>query len=287
MKLKPKMPTSSRTYARAWAAARVPVAYSRAMKATSDDVILASYPKSGNTWVKFVLAHALTGEPSGFDRAELLVPSFGGLDGAQAILPTGGRLIKSHERPRFFPSRGRRPKVLLLVRDGRDVAVSYYYHWLRTGDIDEGFDAFFDAHLVGAVGPYGSWHHYMRSWLTYARAHPERVCIVRYEDLLVDPVQHLLAASSHLGLGLSERAIRAALAANTPEEMRRMESSSEFMQEDTVNHDISFIRGAGAGTWAATLTASQVARLESVAAPELVQLGYELSHPAATAPAQQ
>lgn len=268
------MPTSSRTYARAWAAARVPVAYSRALRATSDDVVLASYPKSGNTWVKFVLAHALTGEPSGFDRAELLVPSFGGLDGAHAILPTGGRLIKSHERPRFFPSRGRRPKVLLLVRDGRDVAVSYYYHWLRTGDIDEGFDAFFDAHLVGAVGPFGSWHHYMRAWLAYAGTHPEDVCIVRYEDLLTDPVHHFLVAGKHLGLGLTETAVQAALAANTPEAMRQMESSSEFMQEDTANHDISFIRSAAAGTWAETLTASQVARLERVAGDVLAELGY-------------
>lgn len=270
------MPTSSHAYAHAWAAARLPVAYWRASSVTSNDIVLASFPKSGNTWVKFLLAHVLTGAPTNFDKAEAVVPSVGKLDGAHRILPSGGRLIKSHERPRFLPAQSRRPKVLLLVRDGRDVAISYYYHWLRTGDIEEGFDAFFERHLDGQVGPYGSWQAYVRSWLTYSRSHPADVCLLRYEDLLTDPMLHLSRVLETLDLGIPPTAIRAALSANTPEAMRDMEASSEFMKSDSSNSDISFVRSAASGQWSTTLTRSQITAFNAAAGEELAALGYRV-----------
>ena len=38
------------------------------------DVLFASYPKSGSTWLRFILTHALTGEAIDFDLVPSLSP---------------------------------------------------------------------------------------------------------------------------------------------------------------------------------------------------------------------
>jgi hypothetical protein len=58
--------------------------------------MLASYPRSGNTWLRFVLADVLA-ESSSFDNIQGLIPEIGIHGGARSLLPNGGRLIKTHE----------------------------------------------------------------------------------------------------------------------------------------------------------------------------------------------
>src|SRR4051812_6576959 len=61
------------------------------------DVVIASYPKSGNTWLKFLLTDLLLGADANFDLAERAIPLVGARECGAASLPGGGRLWKSHE----------------------------------------------------------------------------------------------------------------------------------------------------------------------------------------------
>src|ERR1017187_7417206 len=85
-----------------------------------DDVFLTSYPRSGNTWTRFLVGNLIYQDLGvSFLNVERLVPDmYKTADWVMRRLPRP-RVLKSHEC--FDP---RYPKVIYIVRDPRDVAVS-------------------------------------------------------------------------------------------------------------------------------------------------------------------
>lgn len=238
------------------------------------DLLLAVYPKSGSTWLSFLIASALTARDVDFDLVRELAPGLGRQRVAPSLLPGGGRLVMSHDRPRSFVP-GERPQVLCLVRDGRDVAVSYFHHLRRRG-IDTGdFSSFVDLFLAGRVSPYGTWHNHVRRWQESAKR-SSTVLILRYEDLLTDPLTSLTEVVKVFDLPVGEDALRAAIEAAAPGAMREKESTSRRISNSTVDKSVSFVRSATAGQWRDSFDAASLARFETVAGRELSELGYEL-----------
>src|SRR5260221_8061143 len=127
------MGISARLVRRSYSAARgnralrTLVTISRHWAVDARDAFIVSYPRSGNTWLKFVLVHLLTGKAADLTDHESIVPYVGSHRKAPHVLPSGGRLLKSHEPyRRDYGSAYQRGAY--IVRDGRDVAVSYYYY---------------------------------------------------------------------------------------------------------------------------------------------------------------
>jgi hypothetical protein len=239
----------------------------------ADDVLVAAYPKSGSTWLRMVLGMALTGQEPDFDSIRRTVPPIGQHRGAAAVVPGGGRLIKTHELPP--PARSRQPRHILLVRDGRDIAVSYYHHYVRRGKFVGTLDEFVPRFISGEGFPFGPWHEHVRSWLHYRRGIDQgRSVLVRYEDLLASPAQVVRQISDTVGLGLIDERIARALAANTPEGMRAKEAESRWVADHTVSGGGSFVRAARAGSWRDELSESAQGAIAAAAGAELRSLGY-------------
>jgi hypothetical protein len=240
----------------------------------SADLVVAAYPKSGSTWLRFALAGALSGREMDFDLVREISPPLGGHRGGPEIVSGGGRLVKSHELPRFVGFRRNRPRVVLLVRDGRDVGLSYFHHLRRRGTAGEDFAAYWDDYVAGRASVFGSWQGYIREWLDQART--GEVLTVKYEDLLADPAAELARINTRFGLGLSDAAIRTALQASTPEAMRAKEASSQLIEAQTSGgtRATSFVRQAKAGGWRDELDPVLAARFEAAARRELTELGY-------------
>ena len=247
----------------------------RARGLRRDDLLLAAFPKCGSTYLRLVLASALTDQDVDYNVAARVFPTLGRQKIGPLLVPGGGRVVRSHEPPYFLGPRGRHPQVLWLARDGRDVLVSHYHHLVRQGRFAGDLTAFLPSFFAGKVGSFGSWHRHARAWLDY-RARTEAVDVVRYEDLLADPHACLQRISDRFGLGIDDR-IDEALRRNTPDEMRAKESSSQRLQSRSVRADISFVREARAGKWRENLTAEQCAAFERVAGTELRELGYPLA----------
>jgi hypothetical protein len=237
----------------------------------SQDVLVVSYPKSGSTWIRFVLAAALSGTEMDFDLVREYVPPVGWHRHGPVLLPQGGRLVKSHEPCRRL-ALGAEPGVIYLVRDGRDVAVSYFHHQRRVGAAWPDIDAFANAFLDGHVGSYGSWQDHVTGWLARRDRHPDRVAVVRYEDMLASPVETLLGVGERLSMELREEPLAAAVAANTATEMRAKEASARIL--DTGVRDQHFVRIASAGQWEQALSAATIRRFERDAGAALRGAGY-------------
>ena len=231
----------------------------------SSDVLLAGYPRSGTTWLTFVLAEVLSGVPSTWASTGNLIPAVGRHRSAPALLPSDGRLLRTHERRR--PGGG---GAVYVVRDPADVAASYY-KWFRFHRLDPGpFARFFDLYLEGRIDGYGPWSAHVESWLESGAA-----ChVVRFEDLLRNPCAEVTGALRFLGVvHVDPGAIHQAVDANARPRMREKEAlePAAFGRHDPAGR---FVGAGRAGLGWSWLTPSQRAALSARTGRALRLAGY-------------
>ncbi len=150
-----------------------------------DDVFLVSFPKSGNTWLRFILGYYYYPETCSFDTIDRLLPDIHYNPDAVAGM-SDRRFIKSHFPYSKLHQTEKYPKVIYVVRDGRDVAVSYYFYLKRSGVLSETIS--FEEALVimeqATLFEYSNWSMHVDSWLSSGHSD---LHLIRYEDLLDDP----------------------------------------------------------------------------------------------------
>ena len=173
------------------------------------DRFVASYPRSGSTWLRFLLGELLTGAPVDFQELERVSPSVGLHAQGARLLRGGGRLIKTHESWRPEYRRG-----VYVVRDVRDVVVSWYRITRTDPDRLAGFDDFVADFATGRSNGYGRWEDHVRAW-TDAAARQPGIEVFHYEELARDPVAGVAAVSRALGIETDDASIRRALQDNT------------------------------------------------------------------------
>jgi len=111
--------------------------------------------------------------------------------------------MKSH-----FLYDSRYPKVIYLVRDGRDVCVSYYDFQIKVNGYQKSFDQFVLDLSTDKIWP-SPWHTHVISWLGHRNKIP--FYLLRYEDLLAEPEDALLSIIQFIGLNSSRHRVKLAI----------------------------------------------------------------------------
>lgn len=240
-----------------------------------DDTFLVSYPKSGNTWVRFLLANLIyPDEVVGFANINRLLPSPDVLSRRFLRKLPRPRILKSHE-----PYDRRYRKVLYLVRDPRDVVVSEYHFNLKKRYInpDVSLEEFGQRFLQGETSSYGSWWEHAASWIAARQGNPAFL-LVRYEDLLADSIGETRKIAKFLGIPAEEERLRAAVERSSANRMRELEKKQADQWTGTKNTrlEIPFVREAKSGGWKEALPAPLAEQIEAAWAPLMKVLGYEL-----------
>ena len=115
----------------------------------------------------------------------------------------------------------------------------------------------------------GSWTENVGSWT--ARPHPA-ILVVRYEDLVADPMQHFGKVARHLTMQPTEEQLARAVELTGFERLRAKESVAGFVERpDTTNE---FFRVGKSGQWRSKLTPEQVERVVTAHRPLMKRFDY-------------
>jgi hypothetical protein len=249
---------------------------------SAQDAFLVAYPKSGTTWLAGMLAHLATGRELDFGDHDELTPPVGSHVRARPILGTG-RLIRSHEAASPGITDGY-ARVVYMVRDGRDVAVSYFHDFRRKGMLDRSFDEFFEAFLMGDLDAWGPWSAHITSWLDSPQAESGTLLVVRYEDLVSRPEAELLRVATFLGLPVDTERVAATVAIHTASRMREREIQWRQANSRNVAADALFVRSANPGEHQGVLSTAQQARFAATSRAQSERLGYAVGARPASPP---
>jgi hypothetical protein len=253
----------------------------RGLTVFPDDVFLVSYPRSGNTWTRFLLGNLIDqNTPVTFSNIEARIPEiYFNLDRALRQL-SRPRMLKSHES--FQPHY---PRVIYIVRDPRDVAVSFYHHNVKARNISDDYPMaqFVPRFIAGEFDPkFGSWRDNVLSW-TAVRKNDPRFLLLRYEDMKHDTAGVLSSVVAFLDrcafrkIDSNPEALRRTIELSSAENMRALEQqdASSWVLTKGTRSDKPFVRSATSGGWKTQLDPESVEAIESAWGGLMQELGYD------------
>lgn len=244
-----------------------------------DDTFLVSYPKSGNTWTRLLIANLLSpNQPADFRTIHRLVPDPSANTKRHFARMARPRVIKSH-----FVFDPNYPRVVYIVRDPRDVVISEYHYQRKTRVIGDDYplEAYVPRFIKGETYPENaSWGEHVASWLTTRDGDP-RFLLVRYETLLSDTVGELARIAAFLRISASTQRLSEVAELSSVDRMRKLEAvqSSESSLMKGSRKDVPFVRAAKSGGWRYELPGPLAEKIEVAWGPLIRYLGYELRLP--------
>lgn len=245
----------------------------------ADDTFLVSFPRSGNTWTRFLIGNLLRPrEPITFLNIEKVIPDTSALTNSYLKRMPRPRIIKSHQ---FFDARYKR--VIYIVRDPRDVLLSYYNFQRKYREIDDQYaleryiPRFIAGDLPGLIG-WGSWGEHVLSWLA-TRHNSAGFVLLRYEAMLADPICELGKVAKFLGIDATTEALEAVVKSSSADNMREMEKtqSDKWVVTKGRRKDIPFVGKAKRGGWESMLPPNAIDEIEAAWGSLMKTLGYELT----------
>ncbi len=248
--------------------ARIPLIWLRHRGLDESDTLLASYPRSGNTWLRFMMAEVLSGLAIDFDNVDHFVPEMGLQVLARGILPGQGRLVKTHER--YRPEYKR---AVYLVRDLRDVVLSNYARECAVGAHFMTLDEYLPRFLSGKTSGFGSWQDHLKSWLGSPLRTDAAMMVVRYEDLRCDTRGELSRILTFLGCEVDPEQIERAIDNCSLERMRTKEDVAHKLPR--IRNEVGrFVRTGSIGGWKYKLAPHHLRLLDANAGQLLDEMGY-------------
>ena len=243
----------------------------RKVNVLPDDTFLVSYPRSGSVWTRFLIATVINGRSPDFIRMNALLPDIYGASRRHLSRLARPRLMKSHE---YFDPRYRR--VIYLVRDPRDVVISYHEFQKKRKMIPENcpLESYVERFVEGGLDPFGTWREHVGSWLG-ARSGLPCFLLVRYEDLKSTTVSELRRIADFIGLHADDAQLAMAAEQCSFAAMRKLEQvQAREGMIDRSRLSRPALRSGVAGGWRNQLDRVSAARITEAFHAVMGDLGY-------------
>jgi hypothetical protein len=272
---------------------------------------LASYPKSGNTWMRILLANYLrdTSEPADINNltvgsiasARIWFDEWVGVEASafedaiiERLRPYVYRCMAEEVNETFYMKvhdawgltdlgEGLFPAdvtggVIYILRNPLDVAISCAHHWgitLKQAVHNLCDPGYILARSLGGMAD--QLPQYLGSWSRHVTSWLNDsglpVHLVRYEDLQLDPVSAFSDVVRFCGLTLDTVQINKAVTFSDFTELQRQESENNF-RERSLKAPGQFFRRGQVGAWRDELPSELMQRLIDVHGESMRRFGY-------------
>ena len=269
-------------------------------------VWLASYPKSGNTWVRAFLANLILDrrDPLPLDEIGSICPGEANVvwfrpltdrpvdelskEEIAALRPRAQmRAVKINQHNVLMKTHNcigehfSHPMIsvdataaaIYIVRDPRDVALSATDHFGLS--VDETIEFMNRAEAHGNPAP-GMVYEVLSSWSIHVKSWTQRplgnLHVVRYEDLLADPSREFRTIAKKLGITRDKARIRRAVKRASFKKLQAIERDLGFAERSEFSEK--FFRSGKAGAWKDKLTPAQAKRIERDHGEQMERFGY-------------
>jgi hypothetical protein len=227
-----------------------------------NDIFIAGYPRSGNTWMQYLIA-SLTLD---------LDPSLAPDALIQSLVPDvhAAQFFKRFNTPTFFKThhlpRPEYRRVIYLIRDGRDAMVSYFHFLSALGDSPD-----FVKLVATGEGLFPCrWHEHIEAWL--ANPHRAEMMIIHYESLKRDTAGELQRICQFAGLERDRSQLERIAQNSTFGAMRARETKLGW--QDEWPKDKAFVRRGIVGSFKDEMPKPVLDAFMQLSLPTLQRLGY-------------
>ncbi|XP_059804187.1 sulfotransferase 2B1-like [Hypanus sabinus] len=246
-----------------------------------EDVFIATYPKSGTTWMQEIVPLIISG---GDLSPVLTVPNWQRVPWLEHTFCKGlleerpsPRLITTHFQRHMLPKTfdKSKAKIIYMARNPKDALVSsFHYHNIASFlDNPGSFDEFIDKFLEGKV-LYGSWFDHIKSW--WPEKDQENFLFLTYEEMKQDTLNTLAKVGEFLGKQLSSDLIDMIANQTKFNKMKQNNMSNySFVPSDIINQEKdNFLRKGIVGDWKNHFTEAQIEHFNSVFAERMKGLDF-------------
>jgi predicted nucleotidyltransferase len=205
-------------------------------KIRKNDVFLVSFPKSGNTWLRFLIGNYMH-EKVDFSNVNELVPDIHICGCKHLQKMEEQRFIKSH-----FTFNPTYPKVIYIKRNIKDVLISYFFWYKKVDPIKfNNFDQFFDLFVENGAGIYGTWLSHVNNWINEAK--DSQILVINYEDLKENTIKEMEKILNFCDIPIDKQKLISAIKNSDIKNMSKLEKNQknhDFFNRFS-NNDVNFV----------------------------------------------
>jgi hypothetical protein len=233
------------------------------------DVFLVSYPRSGNTWVRNIIAEIIHGK-SGKTLGEIgnFVPDIH-VHKIEDMNLKHPRVIKSH-----FNYDETYKRVIYIVRDPRDVFMSYHKYLIQRMRYKNTLDNFIYDVCDGKIFP-GTWNNHVNSWLfndiRLNELKSTDFLMIKYENLIDETEKNILKIAYFLGKNLNKLKVKKIKYKTSRKKMKEKEKKGMF---EWLPDNLEFVNEGSYGKWRGSLLNNLIEYITTKNKEEMFKLGY-------------
>uniref|UniRef100_A0A3P8X6I6 Sulfotransferase n=1 Tax=Cynoglossus semilaevis TaxID=244447 RepID=A0A3P8X6I6_CYNSE len=240
-------------------------------QARPDDILIATYPKAGTTWISYILDLLYFEQKS---ERETIVPIYERVPFLEISIPsqpkgkdladkltTSPRLIKTHFPVQFVPKSfwEQKSRMICVMRNAKDLAVSYF-HFNRMNHVQPEAGDWSVSHgspcTVVSTVVFGSWYDHVNGWWEKKSTY-SNLLVLFYEDLVEDPGRELDKLCHFLGLSPSSEKKERILSSAHFDNMKQNKMAN-YSTLPVMDQKVSpFMRKGKVGDWKNHFTVAQ------------------------------